>query len=197
MIKDNKIKSCESIPNEKINVVLDEERFVQLDVDVNKRLIKAIDVLRKRGNIHLFLGLGIAMFATTVLIYSVWRLPDFETVDHRLFLFCISRGFIFVYVKTFSFFFLNLYKSDREGIMFFQNELTNIEMRTLAIKRAKPGSKAAGKIAEELSKTDRNFFTLKKGESTVGLERSRMEEEGYKDFLNIMLGAIKTKIKKS
>lgn len=66
------------------------------------------------------------------------------------------------YTKVFSFFFLKLYKSNLEEIKYFQNELTNIEMKIIAHEAAllSQENKSIVPIIEQLVRTDRNIITL-------------------------------------
>src|SRR5205823_4776936 len=67
-----------------------------------------------------------------------------------------------VFIEVFSFFFLKLYKSNLQEIKYFQNELTNIEMRGLALEAAllNTQNKSTEPIVDQLIRTDRNLVPV-------------------------------------
>lgn len=97
----------------------------------------------------------------------------------------IPRVSLVILIEVFAYFFLNLYKRSLDEIKYFQNELTNIEMKYLALKIAIESD--TDKLNENLIKvvleTERNRF-LKKGETTVELERSKVEQSNNANSIN-------------
>jgi pyrroloquinoline quinone (PQQ) biosynthesis protein C len=76
-------------------------------------------------------------------------------------------------------FFLRLYKTSLDDIKYYQNEITNIESKWLALNAVMEDKDKTllNIIVDYLSKTERNFIlNLKKGDSTLGLERERLEK---------------------
>ena len=94
-----------------------------------------------------------------------------------------------VFVQTFAYFFLRLYKTSLDDIKYYQNEITNIESKWLALNAVmEEKDKALLKIiVDSLSKTERNFI-LKKGDSTLGLERERLEKNEVIELVKDALG---------
>lgn len=152
----------------------------------------------RSGNINLTLG-----FSTTViaLFYLVWSLlgSDLTTkeiteyamshngsrVPISLFLIkFLPRLSVSIFIELFSFFFLSMYRKGNEEIQYLTNEKTNIEMKVLALQTAimSGRNEALDKVISELSKTERNFV-LKKGESTVEIEKNKLEKNVVKETL--------------
>ena len=86
----------------------------------------------------------------------------------------VPRLSFVVVIELFAYFFLQLYKSNLGDILYVQNEITNIQSRRIALtSSAGLGDRdSIKKTIEELAKTERNFL-LKKGQSTVDLEKQK------------------------
>lgn len=126
------------------------------------RLRQEIAALSRRSNVNLVIGVLTTVVAVVMLGYLVWgsriaftNLPDL--LSHF-----IPRISVAAFIEVFSFFFLKLYKSNLEEIKYFQNELTNVEMRVIAYEAALLGqeNKSIPPIIEQLIRTDRNIMTL-------------------------------------
>lgn len=87
----------------------------------------------------------------------------------------LPNAFFVLLIEIFSYFFLNLYKKSIEEIKFYQNELTNLESKFLALKTAKitNNHKLQCIILEEIVKTERNFI-LEQGQSTIEIEKEKI-----------------------
>lgn len=130
--------------------------------------------------------------ATTVLAVGLMAYVSFAApitvVDWRerlpVYLLRISVAF---FVEVFSFFFLRLYRASLQEIKYFQNELTNIEARAMALEFALlvDDKEIARVLITELVRTERNFV-LKKGESTVELELSKAEVRGAREATEVL-----------
>ncbi|MCH7690367.1 MAG: hypothetical protein IIA17_04900, partial [candidate division Zixibacteria bacterium] len=103
----------------------------------------------------------------------------------------IPRLSFIVFIEVFAYFFLKLYKASLYDIKFYQNELTNVESKIISLKSAffSKDDGALRTIIEELSRTERNFV-LKKGETTVELERTRLDTDRTKEALKSMQGLL-------
>jgi hypothetical protein len=89
-----------------------------------------------------------------------------------------SRLSVVILIEIFAYFFLGLYKTGLNEIKYFQNEITNLEGKHLALDQAIriDDKKAVIKILELFSATERNFI-LKKGESTISLETEKINQK--------------------
>ena len=74
----------------------------------------------------------------------------------------LPRLTLVVLIEIFAYFFLRLYKSSLGEIKYFQNEITNIEAKALALQAAElAGDKeSTASIINRLADTDRNFQVL-------------------------------------
>ena len=149
------------------------------------RLETEIRALMRRGNLNLVLGTVTTTGAVAVLAYIAltatvtvenWRavLPTYAL-----------RLSLVVFVEVFAFFFLRLYRASLHDIKYFQNEITNIQSRFLALEFSVLSSDgaAANKVIDELARTERNFV-LSKGQTTLEIERVRLESRLTRDALS-------------
>lgn len=141
------------------------------------RLRQEIAALGRRGNVNLVIGVlttivAVGILTTTVLDTEV-KLTDETLVSHFA-----PRLALSLFIEIFSFFFLKLYKSGLGEIKYFQNELTNVEMKFVSLDSAlrSKNEDSLVHVIGEFSKTERNFI-LDKGQSTVEIERSRVDAE--------------------
>ncbi len=160
----------------------------QCDI-TRSRLKEEIASLGWRGNVNLGIGVITTIAAVTILASTVIS-GDVNLKGEALLSYYFPRFTLSVFIEIFSFFFLRLYKAGLSEIKYFQNEMTNAELKFIAAEKAiLLGNEGSIKsVIEELASTERNF-KLNKGESTVELEKDRNE----RDSLNTILDSI-TKI---
>jgi hypothetical protein len=156
------------------------------------RLSQEIVSLRSRANLNLAVGASVSLIGIVVLtgfIYlSTAELATLSATDVAIrFAVRISLA---IFIQVLAYFFLRLYRSSLFEIKYFQNEATSAQFRLLglltALKLNDP--KIIEKVCTELLKTERNFV-LKKGETTVGLQRETIERD-YDAQLTKMLEAV-------
>ena len=104
-------------------------------------------------------------------------------------------SFVFI-IELFAYFFLRLYKEGLDEIKYFQNELTNIESKLISVEVAyiTKNDKTMKESLSILAKTERNFI-LKKGETTVELERAKSESENMQNILKAIPTFLKNKVR--
>lgn len=168
------------------------ESVEQLFRSISERLGREVQDQAKRGNLNLILGILTTLIGLTVLGYSVFYAPVTQSPSEILAYF-VPRVSLVVLIEVFAYFFLRLYKQSLSEIKYFQNEITNIESRQLAIQFAAKPTEAdlRLKIVEELMKTERNFL-ISKDQTTVDLERDRLSRTTYAE----VLGAVKELVKR-
>ncbi|VVQ23337.1 hypothetical protein PS925_05294 [Pseudomonas fluorescens] len=144
--------------------------------DCTRRLKLEIDSLGRRGNLNLGLGaittlagvllLGASVFSELTVTKDWWGF-----VSHFA-----PRLTLVILIELFAYFFLSLYKASLSEIKFFQNELTNIESKQIALRAAMSLSDpiAITNILNKLADTERNHV-LDKNQTTVELEKARIE----------------------
>lgn len=145
--------------------ILDDTQISQIRKSfeiTSQRLRQEIAALSRKSNVNLVIGILTTVVAVGMLGYLVWgskvtftNLPDL--LSHF-----IPRISVAAFIEVFSFFFLKLYKSNLEEIKYFQNELTNIEMKIIAHEAAllSQDNKSIPPIIDQLIRTDRNLSTL-------------------------------------
>lgn len=128
-----------------------------------QRLQLEIDVLTRRSNINLVIGVITTLLAVGLLAYVVLSETLSSNDVGMVLLHFLPRLSIVVFIETFSFFFLRLYRSGLNDIKYYQNELTNIETKHLVLESLVGGVilDQAKEILTELAKTDRNNVVAK------------------------------------
>ncbi|EQA7817260.1 MULTISPECIES: hypothetical protein [Enterobacter] len=157
-----------------------EKYLDDLYASTKKRLLDEIESQTTKGIFSLSLGVITASIGMIILASSAFG----ETSDNfRLFIVhYFPKLSIAIVIEVFAYFFLRLYKQSLDEIKYFQNELTNIEMKyfSVMVVKREPDETALVNIANELMKTERNYI-LEKGQSTVFLERDRLYSEQQKE----------------
>lgn len=147
---------------------------------INARLKTEIDALGRRANVNLVIGSFISMvgfvFLAVFTYISGIGVASNENIMREIIIFC-TRLSLVVMMQIFAYFFLRLYRQSIFDIKYYQNELTNVQLKIESIYIAmwSKNTKLAGEIALQIAKTERNFL-LKKGETTVHLYREELEQ---------------------
>ncbi len=166
-------------------------------VDSNiQRLNLEVRALLRRGNLNLVLGTLATAFAVSMLVYTaIFTSIDQGGIREAIQSYMARLGIV-IFIQLFGFFFLRLYRVSLSDIKYFQNEITNIQQKWLALKCAIiVDDKDSAKLAiESLAATERNFV-LKKGETTIELERSRIENNDVRALLTGVKGLVDGKNK--
>ncbi|WP_257170814.1 addiction module protein [Bradyrhizobium sp. SRS-191] len=161
------------------------------------RLANEILSLRKRGSVNLAVGASVSLIGIMVLtgfIYlSTAELSSLSATDVAVRF--VVRISLAIFIQLLAYFFLRLYRSTLFEIKYFQNEATNAQFRLLSLLTAlrQNDPKLIDKVCSELVKTERNFI-LKKGESTVALQRETIERD-YDAQLNKTIETVLAKSK--
>jgi len=129
----------ESIRAETANVLLREtsERVASEHFqDSRARLLKELEALGRRGNLNLALGavttvVGISLLGVSVFSELTTAKDTWSFVSHF-----VPRLTLVVLIELFAYFFLSLYRTSLNEIKYFQNELTNVEARQVALRAA-------------------------------------------------------------
>lgn len=156
--------------------IRDDVRSVFYETQI--RLEREVQRLNLSGRFSLAFGAVISITGIMGLGYILISDPrtylnTFDLVGHYA-----PRAGLVILLELLSFFFLGLYKSSLEDVKFYQNELTNIEQKLAAYSMVSVISDDTyiERMAKMLVETERNF-RLKKGESTISIERERMSAE--------------------
>lgn len=92
-----------------------------------------------------------------------------------------------IFVQAFSLFFLRLYKAGFSEIKYFQNELTNLEVKYLGVVSAvlADDEEAVREASKSLLAVERNHV-LSKGQTTIDLEKYKIESRSSSEVMKLL-----------
>ena len=161
------------------------KQFQDATEDIKERLLQQVAAFGSRANINLTLGLLFSIFGTLVLVYFSLSIKDTEDFTTFLIHF-LPRISLVLLIELFAYFFLQLYKQGINDTRFFQNEITNIESKFLAIilsQKAAPDKMEA--IIQALSTSERNFI-IQKDQRLVSEAIDSKVETAMERYLSIL-----------
>jgi len=142
------------------------------------RLSKELEALSRRGNLNLALGalttvIGLALLGLSV-FSEITEAKDWWALASHF----VPRLTLVVMIELFAYFFLSLYRTSLQEIKYFQNELTNIEAKQIALRAALSYGEQSlvADIVAKLATTERNHI-LSKDQTTVELEKARIDKD--------------------
>jgi hypothetical protein len=162
--------------------------------DMRERLLEEVEDLGRRANTSLVIG-GMATAVSVLILGALAYLAPSRYEDWLQFAEHFGpRMSVAVFVQIFAYFFLRLYRHSIFEIKYFQNEITTIESRMIALEAGvASGDKATMKhMCAELIKTERNFI-LRKGETTISLRKDELEQQGDKIGLSLLAKVLSTR----
>ncbi|SHM13503.1 hypothetical protein [Mucilaginibacter sp. OK098] len=161
---------------------------------LQQRINFEIARLTKSANVNLVFGTVVTALAVGILAYDVFTTKLTTLTLIIVLAHYIPRISIVVFVEIFAFFFLKIYKTNLSDIKYFHNELTNIEMKLASIKSAfvTNNETIIQFTVQELAKTERNFI-LKKDESTIELEKEKIDNFNNKNIADALKELVKLK----
>ena len=164
---------------------------------IEQRLMDEVKSLTKRGNVNLAIGSATSLMAAAILLLLVTRDHSSLTEMTAMLSYYLPRISVAIFIEIFAFFFLRLYKNGLSEIMYYQNELTSLETKMLALEIATclPSKDILHQILQNFAKTDRNFI-LKAGESTIELEKIKADQQNISTLFDTLLSNV-TNIKDS
>ena len=186
------------------------QKFITGLEEIRDRLYKETNNLARRANINLLIGITITML-TLVGIIFILPLDLKELYTDKKYLSAIApenygwtitahfipRLSLIIFAQLFAYFFLRLYKNGLDDIKYYQNEITNVELKVSALKVALDtkdykNNEILKLVIEEMAKVERNFI-LKKDETTAELEKIKLENLNSKDLLAHVITLLETK----
>lgn len=199
-IRDNILSDASSSVLKEIEEKYSQEFKLQSDVvgiqeqleSTRLRLRRELEALGRRGNVNLVIGVLTTVAAVGILTTTILD-PNVKLTSDTLVSHFAPRLTLSLFVEVFSFFFLRLYKSGLGEIKYFQNELTNIELKFVSLESAlrSKNEEVISRVLGEFSKTERNFI-LEKGQSTVDLEKSKFDTENTNNLFSSMLKLVES-----
>lgn len=176
--------------SENVSIEITKEKRGRLDFllkdfsAIKIRIGSEIEKLNRKANVNLVIGSLTTIVALIALSFLVFQTNSVFNGYSDLLYHYIPRLSLIIFIEVFAFFFLKLYKLNLNDMKYFQNELTTVELKLASITTAINFGKDIdiSAITLGLSKTERNFI-LKKGETTVDLEKSRIDKTDMKEIL--------------
>jgi len=162
-----------------------------------QRLLAEVQALGKRGSVNL--ALGVVTTATALMILSSLALSsvspqlynpvggDFKFEVVTLLMFFVPKISLAVFIQIFSLFFLRLYKTGLAEIKYFQNEITNLELKYFGIVTSVMADdrEAICGVGKMLLKVERNHV-LTAGQTTVELEKHKIEQASSSEIIKLL-----------
>lgn len=152
------------------------------------RLREELFALGRRGNLNLSIGIittisGLFLLGSFVIGNSLIPSRGGSTTLETFLIEFIPRLSLVLLIEIFAYFFLSLYKSNLREIKYFQNEVTSIEGKFMALRLAAQSDSPdhLTSAIDSLAKTERNFI-LSKDQTTVDLERAKIEQAQSSDL---------------
>ena len=158
------------------------------------RLQNHIDKIRDNSVINLLTGLVISALGV---VFIFFYHEDNEYIsklkDNIAPFYFFSKFFAVLFIELLAFFFLRLYKQNHNDIKYFQNELANIDSKLIALNFSlrSENHKVFSYVLRQLAKTDRNHI-IKSGESTIELERMKIERNDYQSLRDLIAHILKS-----
>ncbi|WP_373950695.1 hypothetical protein [Vibrio pomeroyi] len=194
--EETKLAKLESSDSSIKQIIDNNDDIISLTKTFTNRLKGEIEQLTKAAIIYITFGSAITVGAAVILYFTISDLSTYFSASTALpmdpniqpepqtdlsaadWFSVISRFSIVVFVEVFAFFYLRLYRSNMDTVKYYHNEITNIEMRLMAIHSlntlSNPDSTSANTFIESLAKSERNFV-INKGQTTVDLERQKLD----------------------
>ncbi len=171
-LKNNDIQNIENnIATEQENILTPEQikkneliNILAKDRATLERINRTIKIVLRRGNVNLIIGIISAIFGICILGYFIkyGSLPHGDNLTNMQIMFILfPRISLIAILEICAIFFINLYKKSLIEEKYYQNELTNLETKFLALELAFHTEKddLIDKAIENLLTTERNQET--------------------------------------
>ncbi|RZG07399.1 hypothetical protein EXT48_05860 [Pseudoalteromonas sp. CO348] len=159
--------------------------------EAKSRLTFELERLARRAANNLAIGTLTTAGAAALLIYTILS-PIQATDTINLLMHYLPRISVVIFIEIFAFFFLRLYRENLSDSKYYQNEITNLESKFIALDAAMLANDmdSVKSIVSDLSKTERNRI-LKKGETTSEIEVNKSDTQTVKEILSAVIGTKK------
>lgn len=172
----------------------DKELFSRFE-ESRARISRELEALSWRGNLNLGLGAVTTVIGLCLLGMSVFQEVSTSKSAWEIATHFIPRFTLVLMIELFAYFFLALYKSSLQEIKYFQNELTNVELKQIALRAALDSGDTAivASMVVSLAATERNHV-LSKDQTTVELEKAKIERSGQSDLVKYLSEIVQKKV---
>lgn len=166
-------------------------------LQTEERLLSESKRIGRAANMSLIAGIVIAFLGLSLLYTLFFIVPEKDANQINLFTIIskiLPRFTLVIILEYFSFFFLKLYRESHDRIKYYHNELSNIESKKIAIlvclSIENEGDNKMN-IIKSLIDVERNFV-LKKDESTIEIERAKIDANSKNDIISLLKEIIPT-----
>jgi len=162
-----------------------EQNVIRTFEEARRRLTQELNALGRRGNLNLFLGMlttGVGLyFLYTFVINSPEPPKDLDWAQFGAHF--IPRLTLVIFIEVFAYFFLRLYRTGLDEIKYYQNELTNLESKHIALVSAieQKNPEVITEVIRKLATTERNRI-LSKTQTAVELEAAKLDKGGLAEL---------------
>ncbi|MFD2247140.1 hypothetical protein [Pontibacter ruber] len=161
--------------------------------DSQERLKEETSRLNRQAIINLLLCFLIAFIMIGIISYTSFFSTDFKNVNDwndftvRL----VPKMVSILSLLTIFLYFIRMYKTNIIDVKYYQNELTNIDLKLIATKAAliNDDKETINKLVNDLTISERNMI-ISKDQSTSDLERIKLENDVNKDLLNKIIDSL-------
>lgn len=162
------------------------ENFEYKIKNIESRVQGEIERLSRSGIINLSLGMMLSVGGIGYLGFFVVNIQKFISIEEMI-VNTFPKAIFVLLIEVFAYFFLKLYKQSLDDIKYYQNELTNIESKNLAVQIAKQYNnyKLIALCVGEFLSTERNFI-LDKDQSTIEIEKERISSNNTNNTLQVV-----------
>lgn len=155
--------------------------------NIQERLKEECDRLNRQALINLFLCFFIAFSLMSFITYTSIMTSEIKN-DNTFQVFLIKyipRIIAITSLLTMFLYFTKLYKTNIIDVKYYQNELTNVEIKQISLKTAllNGDKEIINKVITDFSNIERNLI-MNKEQTTNEIERIKIENEINKDYLN-------------
>lgn len=182
------IDTFEEKGNKELKVEKRYNQIIENFLNIEERINSEVRSLNKKANVNLAIGV-VTTFITVIFLIFLSINDSYEFKDWLTFLtFYIPKLTLVIFIELFSFYFLKLYRSNLNEIQYYQNEMTDIDFRIIALKTGLLSEDEDNLkfILGELLKVNHNPI-IKKDESSIELEKYKNENQLHKDYFEKLL----------
>ncbi|SHG16244.1 hypothetical protein SAMN05443549_102266 [Flavobacterium fluvii] len=187
--KELNINLTKEISSEKRSQI---NQLISFNGRLKERILEEISKLDRKSNINLIIGSFMTMIALFGLGYIVFTDSEIKPGIESILLHYLPRISFIVFIEIFAFFFLKLYKLNINDVKYYQNELTNIELKFTSLYTAINFGKDRDLTFtnQKFADTERNFI-IQKGQTTVELEKLKNENYAFEKFAKVFKGVLR------
>jgi hypothetical protein len=157
-----------------------------------RRLSAELSALGRRNVTNLVFGIATAIMGVALIASFLFSNQEPPTTLEGFAVQFGPRLSLATFIEVFAYFFLRLYKEGLAEIKYYQNELTNIESRTVALEAAeRSGDRATqNKVISLIARTERNGI-LEKGQTTAAIQLAALENKSIASIIKSASEVIK------